>query len=159
MNKPREPSFGSLIGMAFVWFINSAVFGIALMLASFGQPYIQNLFVLEAILFAFVAILNIIAVTGTRKGKLLTIVRRTAIAGNAMFLLLGVQAIIFNSIFGAFTIIGAMLCFVVATANVVAIFTAPIWKDQQEMFCPECEYDLRGLRTRGCPECGWGRKN
>lgn len=26
-------------------------------------------------------------------------------------------------------------------------------------YCPECRYDLRGSGLRGCPECGWKRKD
>lgn len=155
MNKLREPSFGSLIGVALVMVINSAVFGIAILITSmaFFPLSINKLITLEAVLFVLVSVLNIIAIIGTRKGKLLTIVRRTAIACNAMFILLGVQAIM------NYTIIGMLLCFGVAAVNITAIVTAPTWKDQQDMICPECDYDLRGLKTRGCPECGWGRKN
>ncbi len=154
MSNPREPSFVSLIGMALVMFINSAVFGIAILITSmaFFPLSISKLITLEAMLFVFVGILNIIAIIGTRKGKLLTILRRTAIAGNAMFLLLGVQAIM------NFTIIGMLLCFGAAAVNIVAIITAPSWKFQQHMICPECDYNLRGLTSRGCPECGWERK-
>jgi len=153
VNEQRETYSGSLVGFAFVWFINSAVSGIALFIASLGLSFSLNeTLILEAILFVFVGILNIIAVLGTRKGKLLTIVRSTAIAGNAMFIVLGVQAIL------NYTIIGMILCIGAAAANVVAIVTAPSWRHQQDMICPECDYDLRGLRSRGCPECGWERK-
>lgn len=149
-----------MVGMAIVWLLNCTVIGIALFIASLGSYwYIQNQFVLEAILFIFVGILNTIAVTVLHKGKLLKIVRPAAIASNAMFILLGVQAIMSNTILGALMNVVALLSFSIAAVNVVAIFTAPICMDQQNMICPECDYDLRGLKNRGCPECGWGRKN
>lgn len=30
---------------------------------------------------------------------------------------------------------------------------------QKPGLCPECSYDLRGLATKGCPECGWEKES
>lgn len=159
MSKQREPSFGSLVGMAIVWFFNSITIGIALLVAIAGNWHIQKLFVIEAIFFAIAGILNILSVTVTRKGKLLKPLRAIAILGNAMFLLLATHVIMYYTAIYMKTIILVLLCLCAAMLNIVSIIHAPTVIFQQDMICPECDYDLRGLRSRGCPECGWGRKN
>ena len=108
---------------------------------------------IEAILFIIVAILNLIAVTVVRNSRFLIIVRRVAIVGNALFIFLAFQMIMSDDP----TV--SLLCFGAAAANIAGIIYAPIEKNQQNMICPDCDYDLRGLKTRGCPECGWERQN
>lgn len=154
MNKQREPSFGSLLGIAFVVFLNSVV--IVLSIAMFIFTFVSLVAaprLIETILFIIVAILNLIAVTVVRSSRFLIIVRRIAIVGNALFIFLAFQMIMSDD--SALS----LLCFGAAAANIAGIIYAPIEKYQQNMICPECDYDLRGLKNRGCPECGWGREN
>ena len=152
MSKQREPSLGLLLGLAFVVFLNSVV--ILFSATIFGLSFsslVQAPGRIEAIFVIITSILNLIAVKVERKSKFLTIVRRTAVAGNAVYLLLAVQAIVSD------TFIVTLLCFGAAAVNIAGIMFAPTDRYQQDMICPECDYDLRGLKSRGCPECGWGR--
>ncbi len=157
MKKQREPSFGLLLGISFVIFLNSVVIVISvLMLGFMSFMHVPGRF--EAIMFIVASILNLIAVSVVGKGKFLTIVRRTAIAGNAMFVLLAFQAIMSDTSIHVTTITIALVCLAIGAANIAGIIIAPTVRYQQDKICPECGYDLRGLRTRGCPECGWERK-
>ena len=150
----REPSIGLVLGIAFVMFLNIVVIVLAATMLIFSfVSFLAAPARIEAILFIIVAILNLIAVTVVRNSRFLIIVRRTAIAGNSMFVLLAFQVIMSEEP------IVALLCFGAAVVNIAGIMCAPIEKYQQGMICPDCGYNLRGLTTRGCPECGWDRKN
>ena len=154
MSKQREPSLGLLLGIAFVIFLNSVV--IVLSIAMFIFTFVSFIAAsgrIEAILFIIVAILNLIAVAVVRKSRFLIIVRRVAIVGNALFIFLAFQMIMSDD--PTMT----LLCFGAAAANIAGIMYAPIEQYQLGLICPECDYDLRGLKNRGCPECGWKRKN
>lgn len=153
MNQQRDPSFGLLIGIAFMMTLNNIVIIISALTIVFGSTnQVGATGQIEVVLFFIASILNLIAVTVDRKRKLLLIVRRTAIFGNSIYLLLAVQAMIEE----AYML--SLICFVAAAINIAGIVFAPIWKYRQDMICPECDYDLRGLTSRGCPECGWERE-
>ncbi len=133
--------------------LNSIVITISAMMIAFGSTnQVGATGQIEVVLFIIASILNLIAVTVERKGKLLLIVSRTAIFGNSIYLLLAVQVMMEEAY------ILSLICFVAAAINIAGIIFAPIWKYQQDMICPECDYDLRGLKSRGCPECGWERE-
>ena len=154
MNKPREPSQGVLVGTILLYIINSMVLASSTLVAFFALPSgLGRNAVFGAMLFIIASVLNMSALAVLRKGKLQTIVRSAAIVGNSMFILMAVLALLQDSI------MITMLFFGAAAVNVLTIIFAPNFSYQCGKVCPECEYDLRGLKTRGCPECGWERKS
>ncbi|MGI9015053.1 MAG: hypothetical protein ACR2GY_12520 [Phycisphaerales bacterium] len=59
-------------------------------------------------------------------------------------------------------LVGAMFAggaAVTGALNVVfLVMAARLELRRRGLICPECNYDLRGSKAPGCPECGWGRK-
>jgi hypothetical protein len=54
---------------------------------------------------------------------------------------------------------GIVVAFVaVCVFGIVALVLCPRFRFTMPGYCPECEFDLRGQKETGCPECGWLRE-
>lgn len=79
-----------------------------------------------------------------------------AVAVGAMLLLGGA---IYALASGVFAGVHALLAVLAAlTGGLAIMFTGQVLAGTMNPGrCPECDYDLRGQREGGCPECGWSR--
>ena len=105
----------------------------------------------------FSGLMNFLACSLHRRSMLLTGLRTVALVSNASFIVAGGLLWLTGEITEYYLFILSLCLFGLAALNSIAIFATRTWHMQDNPICPECGFDLRGVPSRGCPECGWRR--